>query len=271
MKFYKSITILMACLILLSCNKKNEYKVFIFSGQSNMVGIGQANELNDTLSKLPENLLYYRQCNPEKAQKLTSFTDGIQTFGPEVSFSNKIKNTFPNDSIIIIKCALGGTSLYNGFYPKGSNEERASTVIAGKDRYNWYSKLISIVKEATKGRKCSFEGIFWMQGERDCRFEKAATEYAENLKFLADTLRSDLNSPNLLFVSGRVNPPKDERYIYQDLVRKAHENLEQHSPPAAWINCDKLGKQADKLHYNTKGQLKLGELFAEKYFENRSR
>ena len=254
--------------MLVSCGKKNtSYKVFIFAGQSNMVGMGKTGELEDSLLKLPYMYSYYRQCNPDIWSRMKSFDEEIQNFGPEISFSHAIKKAFPNDSIIIIKCALGGASLYNAFYPGGSTKERANVVIAGKNRYDWFSKLISLIDIASLNHKCSFEGVFWMQGERDCRFEVPAKEYNTNLMFLADSIRSHYNSPDMIFISGRVNPPKDERYQYQNIVRKALETLNQQSPPASWIDCDNLSKHTDNLHYNTQGQLNLGRLFAEKYLK----
>ncbi len=232
-----------------------------------MVGMGRTNELNDSLLNLPNKFRYYRQCNPNKWEKLNSFDENISSFGPEISFTHLIKEKFPNDSIIIIKCALGGASLYNAFYPDGSTKERAAEVIADKSRNNWFSKLTFLINIATKDLNCNFEGIFWMQGERDCRFEKPAKEYQNNLKFLADSVRSYINSPNMIFISGRVNPPKDERYKYQNIIREAHKTLNQYSPPAGWIDCDKLEINNDKLHYNTQGILDMGKLFAKKYIE----
>lgn len=254
--------------MLISCGEKNNnYKVFILAGQSNMVGMGISDDLSESYSQILDKFVYYRQCEPEQRRKMTSFTDSINTFGPEVTFSQIIKKAFPNDSVIIIKCARGGASLYNAFYPGGSDIERALAVQAGRDKNNWFNKIIELINLATNDKVCSFEGVFWMQGERDCRFEIPARDYLENIKYLADSLRSYLNAPKLVFISGRVNPPEDGRYSFQNQVRRAQMILEEHSPPASWIDCDNLEKHNDDLHYNTIGQLGLGKLFAEKYLE----
>jgi len=268
MKGIISYLFIIMLIMFVSCGEKNSgYKVFILAGQSNMVGGGKSDDLSVSYLTIPDRFTYYRQCQTDQIRRMITFTDSINTFGPEVTFGHAIKKAFPNDSIIIVKCARGGASLYNAFYPGGSDKERALAVQAGLSYYDWFNKTIDLINMATKNKECSFEGVFWMQGERDCRFENPAAEYLENLKYLADSLRSFLNAPKMVFISGRVNPPDDGRYPLQDQVRNAQEALVKHSPPASWVNCDNLEKHSDDLHYNSNGQLELGRLFAEKYLE----
>ena len=90
--------------------------VFILSGQSNMRGVGKTQELSPELKELPKNLEYYS--NGRKADFAKQ-----KTFGPEVSFGHTLAKTFPKLRIILIKFAVGGTSLYA--WEKDWKKERA--------------------------------------------------------------------------------------------------------------------------------------------------
>ena len=49
-------------------------------------------------------------------------------------------------------------------------------------------------------------------------------------------------------------------FKYTSIVRNAQENV--HADGYKWFDCDGLSKGPDNLHYDTKGIINLGQLFA---------
>lgn len=221
-------------------------KVSVLAGQSNMVGAGA------DIARLPEEykgavagVLFFdgKGWIPlEPGKTLVAQTSALQKqFGPEIGFGRAMSKAM-GEPIGIIKLSAGGTNLAKQWSP------------AEKD--SLYAKLLNLVKEAKGSRPIQIVGMAWMQGERDSRDEEMAKAYAANFGNFIRTARKDFQSPEMAFVAGRINP----KYPYVDLVRKAQmECAEAHY---AWVDCDGLSKGADHLHYDTAGQLKLGEEFA---------
>jgi hypothetical protein len=218
-------------------------KVFIFAGQSNMVGTGA------NVSDLPEDL--------KGEQKMAFFFDGIKWgvlapgktekrgFGPEISFSRKI-STEIKEPIGIVKYSVAGTNLAQHWLP--ANPE------------SLYAKLLKKVSAAQQMRKTEMIGMIWMQGESDSFDKNMAEAYSKNLSDFIQTTRKDLKSPEMFFVAGRVNPPKD-RFPFVVIVRYAQEKCT--VPGYAFVDCDPLEKMRDRLHYNTRGLVDMGYRFAD--------
>ncbi len=81
-----------------------ETLVFVLAGQSNMVGQGDVAKLSEDLKQLPPNILLY--LNGERAD----FADRNH-FGPEIGFAHEMSRAHPREAIILIKFAVGGSSL----------------------------------------------------------------------------------------------------------------------------------------------------------------
>ena len=218
-------------------------KVFICAGQSNMVGRGAK------ASELPAEL--------RSGQKRALFFDGRQWialapgktertgFGPEISFAHRM-SALLGEPVGIIKHSVGGTDLAVKWSPTGRN--------------SLYAQLVKKVAAARKGRRIEVVGFLWMQGERDSRFREKAGAYSKNLAGLIRAARRDFGNPRMLFVAGRVNPPKSS-FEFVDLVRRALETCAE--PGYAFIDCDTLDKGSDGLHYSTRGLVELGNRFAD--------
>ncbi len=214
--------------------------VFMLGGQSNMAGGGHSKNLPAELRGPNENVLIFdgKGWKPLKAGG---------RFGPEVTFGAAMAKALGR-KIGIVKFAVSGSHLVWDWNP------------AGKARNNVYAKALATVTQARKSRPIEIRGMLWMQGERDSLYPGAAKKYAANLDLLVKSVRKDYQSPNMTFVLGRVNP-KPARYKFVKIVRKAQQELK--LPRTAWVDCDKLARHRDGVHYNAAGQMALGKLFAE--------
>ena len=239
-------------------------RVFLLAGQSNMAGHGRY--LPDSLRTLPPRIGLYCQTNQRTPVQRFQY-EATTSFGPEVMLAEKLATAFPQDSILLLKCAKSGASLYNAFHPQGSSPERAAVVNSDSAFNDWYAELIQLAHSHSDSVICSMEACFWMQGERDSRYGRAADAYDENLQQFIHALRNDLEAPHLAFISGRVNPPANGRYPHRNQVRRAIESMPARVEHTAWVDCDDLTLHADQLHFNSVGQLELGRRFARTFLE----
>jgi hypothetical protein len=241
-KFFVSLFVVGVLLSGTGMAKERPLKVFIFAGQSNMVGAGA------DVSDLPEDL--------KGEQKMALFFDGGKWvmlapgkteksgFGPEISFSRKLSAEI-KEPIGIIKHSVSGTNLAQHWSPANPK--------------SLYAELLKKVKAAQQSRKTEMVGMIWMQGESDSLDKNMAEAYSKNLTDFIQTTRKDLKSPEIFFVAGRVNPPKD-RFPFVDIVRNAQEKCT--VPGYAFVDCDPFEKIRGRLHYNTRGLVDMGYRFA---------
>jgi hypothetical protein len=205
-------------------------KVFILSGQSNMVGFGQVKGGTGTMEAyLKSNPKDYGHLVDAKGepvvrddvwlvdlsypdkQKQGWLTTGYGAdsghIGPEYGFGFEIGDHF-DDPVLIIKSAWGGRSLAHNFlppsaggYPKPEKDGDAGFQYAEVQRH---------VKEITgnlktyypgySGKGWEIVGFGWHQGWNDRIDQKAVDAYENNLVHLIKDLRKDLDRPDLPFV-----------------------------------------------------------------------
>ncbi len=223
--------------------KEKPLKGFVLAGQSNMVGAAAK------VSELPEDL--------KGEQKMALFFDGGKWvvlapgktekvgFGPEISFSRKLSIEM-RETVGIIKHSVSGTNLAQHWSPA--------------DPKFLYGELLKKVSAAWETRKIEIVGMIRMQGESDSFDKNMAEAYFKNLADFIQAARKDFKSPTMLFVAGRVNPPKD-RFPFVDMVRKAQEECKM--PGYAFVDCDSLEKIRGRLHCNTRGLVEMGYRFAD--------
>lgn len=225
--------------------------VFILAGQSNMVGQGQTSELTEAQRVSPPRVRFHL------AGKETRLTGG-ERFGPEVSLAVELARAMPDRDLILIKHAVGGTSLL-AWAPDWDSTRARITGNAGAGPL--YSQLMQSIERVPLPPGSEFGGVFWMQGERDSRIPEAGIEYFDNLRVLIGRIRTDLDEPDLPFLLGHVNPPAD-RYPALDAVRQAQQRAASEIPGVFLIGTEGVSKRDDDLHYDTGGILELGRRFA---------
>jgi len=220
--------------------------VFVFAGQSNMVGKrSKAAELPKAYQGEQADIRIFT------GDKWETYRPGLGQpagFGPEVSAALDLSQSL-GKPIGIIKHSVGGTNLAVQWHP-------------GKAR-NLYAKLAEKAAAAAKARPITVAGAFWMQGGADARSEKMANAYAANLDALIGAMRRDFGNPSLRFVSGRTTSATAKphpRYPAATTVLAAQMQEREHYVS---IDTSDITKGPDKIHYNTLGIVMLGQRMAD--------
>jgi len=237
-----------------SISGNKEYKVVLMGGQSNMVGKGKMKDLE----KQDFGNISYFDFGLEP-----DFTNSVDNFGPEVGVAEALNNEFSNDNFILIKYAIGGSSLLD--WSPNYSKEKAE--ITGYPEFgNMYNSLFAKIDSVMPGLNYEIVAFLWMQGERDARIPEAGKDYYNNFKQLIDSLRNDLNKPNLPIIYGKISPPKS-RYPALDTVLLAQLKINRDIENTYIIDTDDIETWADSTHYSSNGQLKLGKKFGAKLVE----
>lgn len=249
-------------------------RVFIFAGQSNMVGTHSRVEHIKRfppfadLDKPQANIMFSYKLGREHMIASDGWIALQPTgdyFGPEISFGRWVSRSI-DAPIAIIKCASGGTSLgedWNPDVPGGLKLypialEHVRNSLAALDRMKVPYQL---------------EGFMWHQGENDMFNKDYKPKYAENLKNFIACWRRDLQAPNLKFYVGELCTKtiwgmdnRDNMYA----IRTAQKSVTAADPLAEYIptSHDAVeigGEEGLHYHYGTLGQLEHGVNYATAY------
>jgi hypothetical protein len=239
---------------------EEKMKVFLFAGQSNMVGHGNTRELPEDQSGEIENVFQF------SGQKWQPYAPK-GNFGPEHSFVREISAAWPGRKIGFIKVAAGGTSLLD--WDPDWTQEKAD--ITGGKKVSYYEKLTTMIKQAREQKDFEIVGMIWMQGGRDTMFEKAAKAYEENFKNFIARIRADTGVAALPFIFGRTSYPGPDGGLgghpHLALVQAAQEAVADEDKNTVMIRTKGLPTKGDNIHFNTEGQLELGRRLAKAYLK----
>jgi hypothetical protein len=205
-------------------------KIFVLSGQSNMVGFGQVKGAPGTMEScvkanakdygrlvdkngkpvVRDDVWIVNISNPDKTQQgwlTTGYGASEEHIGPEYGFGFAVGDYY-EDPVLLIKSAWGGRSLFHNFlspssakYPKPEKDG---------DMGFQYAEVIRHVKEITgdlkkyypdyDGKGYELVGFGWHQGWNDRINQQAVDAYESNLVNLIKDVRKDLGVPKLSFV-----------------------------------------------------------------------
>lgn len=249
-------------------------RVFIFAGQSNMVG--SDSHLADVdrfppfagLAK-PQTGVKFSYCIGRE-EKLKSdgwvdleAVDGV--VGPELSFARKVTQNI-KAPIAIIKCAAGGTHLGGDWNPDQP---------IGFQLYPLALDWIRAALADLERRKIAYriEGFMWHQGENDMFEPDYMRNYGANLKNFVASWRRDLGAPGLKFYIGELctktvwgmdlRPSMYAISLGQRAVTDADPLAE--FIPTSHVGVEIGGGAGLHYHYGTLGQLEHGVNYADAY------
>ena len=249
-------------------------RVFIFAGQSNMVG--SDSKVKDIKRFPPFAGLDMQQdkvlfsYNIGREEKRTS--DGWvalkpveNTVGPELSFARRVSQEI-NAPIAIIKCAAGGTALGDDWNPDNPS---------GFKLYPLALQLIQASLADLDRKKVAYriEGFMWHQGENDMFNKEFKLNYGKNLKNFLASWRRDLKTPHLKFYIGEhctktIWGMDNRANMYA--IRAGQKAVTESDPLAEYIptSHDAVeigGGEGLHYHYGTLGQLEHGVNYADAY------
>lgn len=246
-------------------------KVFLFAGQSNMVG---ADAHPERIDDFP---LFRGAGAPQPDVRYTTLAlpkpswgplRPLDSFGPELTFARRVRQ-FDSSPIAIVKSAIGGTTAAYDWNP-----------LAPDNGQKLYPRTLALLREALaaldqQGVRYRLEAVVWHQGENDMLDKKLNTAYAANLRAIVQQLRTDLKLPTLKWFLGEVSEKgiwgMDNRANLA-VLRAQQDQLLASDPLLRWVPTSHLAFEVmssgqPHYHFGTQGQLQLGEAFAEAYLK----
>ena len=252
----------------------DEVRVFIFAGQSNMVG--SDSKVQD-IHRFPpfadletaQSSVRFSYCigreNKTQSNGWVDLQPVNNIVGPELSFAREVtKNT--EGPIAIIKVAAGGTHLGGDWNPDEPIGFKMYPLALQKVR----DALTDLDKQGVKYR---IEGFMWHQGENDMFDPGYMATYGNNLKNFLASWRRDLQAPDLRFYIGELCT----KTIWgMDLRPRMHaislgqKEVTTEDPLATYVATSHVGVEIGggvglHYHYGTLGQLQHGINYAEAY------
>ena len=252
-------------------------RVFIFAGQSNMVG--SDSKVKDIQRfppfrglESPQTDVKFSYCigreNKMRSNGWVDLESVDEVVGPELSFARKVTRTV-EQPIAIIKCAAGGTTLgadWNPDKPSG---------------FKLYPVLMNLIKGSLsaldkQGIPYRIEGFMWHQGENDMFVKEFMPHYGRNLANFLKHIRHDLGVPKLKFYIGELCT----KTIWgMDLRPRMHaislgqKEVASNDPLATYVPTSHVGVEIGSpvglhYHYGTLGQLEHGVNYADAYLED---
>ena len=249
-------------------------RVFIFAGQSNMVGSD---------SKVADIRRFPPFAGLEQPQTGVRFSYSIgrenklesrgwvplqpvnRVVGPELSFARQVSAAI-KAPIAIIKCAAGGTHLGGDWNPDHPT---------GFKMYPLALKLVraSLAELARQQIDYRIEGFMWHQGENDMFEEDYMPNYGKNLKNFVARWRRDLQVPDLKFYVGELCTKtiwgmdlRPRMYA----ISQGQRAVTRTDPLAEYVPTSHVGVEIGQpvglhYHYGTLGQLEHGINYADAY------
>ncbi|MFT7677809.1 MAG: hypothetical protein ACI8QC_001795, partial [Planctomycetota bacterium] len=251
-------------------------RVFIFAGQSNMVG--SDSKVADIQRfppfhglEEPQDKVRFTYCigreNKLRSEGWVPLAAVNNVVGPELSFARTVSQNI-KAPIAIIKVAAGGTHLGGDWNP----DEPIG--------FEMYPLALEVVRTALADldkRKVDYriEGFMWHQGENDMFDEGYREAYGKNLANLLASWRRDLKVPELPFYIGELctktiwgmdlRPRMHEISVGQKQVTSA--DLHADYVPTSHVGVEIGGGVGLHYHYGTLGQLEHGVNYADAYLE----
>jgi len=231
-------------------------KLFLMSGQSNMVGHGG----NNNLQRIANNLLAPREdvwvksiIEPNKkfGPLAPGYGRGNGNFGVELKMGQVLGDAL-SENIYMYKAAKGGTTL-------DSVDEWRPPAYGGTAG-NLYEQMMQGFAEFRSQELAEIEydiaGFVWFQGWNDAKPDQDA-RYEEHLRNLLQAVRADLELPNLPVIIVQMN---DGRGVSSDIVMAAQAKVaNEDARNSLVITSD----QRPYFHYDSGGYVAIGERIAQ--------
>lgn len=274
----------MLCLVLIGASPglsqaddDNTVRVFIFAGQSNMVGADSRSEDIQRFPPFagldaPQANVRFSYCLGREDKTTSKGWEVLRpvnnVVGPELSFARQVTQHI-SAPIAIIKIAAGGTDLGGDWNPD---------VPSGFQLYplalKWVQDALTDLK--TRGVPYRLEGFMWHQGENDMFKPEYMDNYGRNLKNFVSRWRRDLHAPELRFYFGELCTKtiwgmdlRPNMYA----ISRGQKEVAAIDPWAQYVPTSHVGVEIGgdvglHYHYGTLGQLQHGASYADAYLRN---
>lgn len=230
---------------------KEKFHLYLLVGQSNMAGRGKV-EAGDK-QPVANLLMLDKENNWVPAVDPLHFDKPGAGVGPGRTFGIEVAAADPTVTIGLIPCAAGGSPI-DTWKPGAYHAQTKS--------HPWDDAIKRAKLAQEKG---VIKGILWHQGEGDSS-DKAAVVYAGKLKNLVLAFRKELNT-DAPFLVGQLGMFKKPWLEGRKAVDRAHRELPQQVPNAAFVSAEGLVDGGDDVHFDNKSQREFGKRYAAAYFQ----
>ena len=210
--------------------------VILLGGQSNASGCSRDDYLKQNLSENE----YARYENGFDNVYITYYVSGFNEshgfvksgvrqgesggyFGPELGIADKLNELYPDETFFIIKCAWGGTNLYEQWLsPSGKGKTG--------DLYTHFVKYVNTYLEylVSKNYDVKIAGMCWMQGESDSIDKARAEEYEEHLGDFIEDIRGEFEDyardGGIVFVDACISE-NPLYWVHYDIINEAKQKV----------------------------------------------
>ena len=248
-----------------SCRKDNDnniiYDVILVAGQSNNYYGFNLNELTPFVeSKNIKQLGRVDSLNYQiipANEPLQNHSLPVNKGGYVLTFANLYAKTLlqENHKILIIPCAMSGSSFINNHWNKG-------------DKY--YEDAIERTKFILSHyRKSKLIAILWHQGESD----EQNLDYQIDLDNFISNIKTDLISQKTPLILGGMVPfwvkQNTKRIAIQNIIKSTPNRLTNtgYANPEFPFIIEKSDNSINSIHYNAKGLRELGQRYFTEYLK----
>lgn len=232
--------------------KKKKTWVFIMAGQSNMAGRGQV-EPQDTI---PDERLLTINAKGElilAKEPLHFYEPNLTGLDCGVSFGKTLLQHIPkNITVLLIPTAVGGSSIEQWL---GDSTYRKVQLLSN------FKEKVKIGSEY--GR---IKAIIWHQGESNTNTERRISLHASRLTELFKIFRNITQNNNLPILLGELGSYSKNNTNWQ-LLNATLRDYVKNDKNSALISTQDLNHKGDDVHFDSEGQRKMGERFANEYLK----
>jgi len=236
------------------------FDLYLLMGQSNMKGRGfmpdePRNDPRIVMMHMKDDQWYLARHPLHLTGDAKTFTGHDNAgVGPGLVFAETLLAAEPKTAIGLIPCAVGGSSIRQ--WQKGAK------------LYDETLRRAQLALKTTAPVKARIRGAIWLQGESDAN-PKGLPVHGEMLRKMVESLRADLQQPDLPFIACTIGEMKDEPQLAN--LREMNEillALPKSLPNTACIDArDVKTHIGDKVHFDTAAQNEIGKRFAAKMLE----
>lgn len=219
----------------------NDMDIYLLIGQSNMAGRADIETQDeDSLKNVflftgIEGKEWEKAANPLNKYSTIRKDLSVQKLGPGYTFGREMAKQFPNKKIGLVVNAKGGTN-----------------IVEWKPGSLFYTEAIKRAKLAMKSG--TLKGVVWHQGEANA---SKSGIYPKQITELIESLRKDLELPNLPFVAGQLSEDKPARHDFNVMIMTLPSLV-----PNTAVASTEGTVTMEGTHFNSASQHLLGERYA---------
>jgi hypothetical protein len=230
----------------------------------------------------PANVLYFNGISTTPIA-----FENLKSFAVEVSLAQRLSRQYPDDRIIMVKYAVGGTGIAQWQPPAkplmatvqaelAARAEAVKKAVAAGEPIPPAPKIVglyktlltAVVNVRNQYPEAQPQAFIWIQGESDGGRKENAEAYAERFKTLIAGIRRDIGVEKLPVILGSPYVKKEDKLLgtYNDIVREQQKSAAEADPTVHLIDIKPLNPTGAG-HYSAKANLELGGLMADEFIK----